>query len=393
MKKILTIFATAAMFLGLASCSGDMHNDVSPEIQALFGSSQSLAGYFLVGDIQSKAWNENDNSLVLSATSGASGSYETLVNALGSEANFAILPTVGTWNGQIGGDKITSDKLPSGITYEDTDNGNGGRNATLKGLSKGNVYKLVFDTSSGSIKLSVTEQKTPNYFLLDGYFIRGIGNDFNTLNADNLLCNPAKDPSTGDCTYKLSFTATATEEKLTIARKDWNAGRFGLSADTKFTVDSDEVKLTEKLEKNAIVTGLTSGNIYNIFVKTTVDGTVTLKVEAEKLVFINKLKIINADDYEGKVVYFLDGALPGNQWDATTPNKATISNGVGEYEIAKTTYISPFVKLQLICQLDSSDFWADGNKIGGGEKSVANPKDNAINTLVYDCSSEELKLE
>ena len=168
MKKILTIFATAAMFLGLASCSGDMHNDVSPEIQALFGSSQSLAGYFLVGDIQSKAWNENDNSLVLSATSGASGSYETLVNALGSEANFAILPTVGTWNGQIGGDKITSDKLPSGITYEDTDNGKGGRNATLKGLSKGNVYKLVFDTSSGSIKLSVTEQKTPNYFLLDG---------------------------------------------------------------------------------------------------------------------------------------------------------------------------------------------------------------------------------
>ena len=74
---------------------------------------------------------------------------------------------------------------------------------------------------------------------------------------------------------------------MTIARKDWNAGRFGLSADTKFTVDSDEVKLTEKLEKNAIVTGLTSGNIYNIFVKTTVDGTVTLKVEAEKPVFIN----------------------------------------------------------------------------------------------------------
>ena len=381
MKKIVSFFAATALALGLIGCSGDLHDDALAPVD--------MTGYFIAGTMQNPQWKETDNSISFTKVEGTEYTYEATFTADADTINFAFLPTKDTWAGQIGGDKMKGDKLPSNATFEDTDNGNGGRNGTIKGLSAGSLYKMTVETSTGVFKLSLKEAKEPKYFELDGYFIRSLDASWNGT-ASNLLWNPVKDPVTGDVIYKVEFTATAETQQLALARQDWKAGRYECATATSFAVGADPITLEYGKEQHPSVTGLIVGRPYNVIVKTTTDGTVTMSVEQIMYIDVVGFKVINATDYEGKTMYFLEGWVPENEWGDTSPNKAVVTSGIAEKTIDSTRLTVDSIPLQMTAPVAGGGFW--DVKVGGGTKYVENAKDFKVYILQYDCKNDELSL-
>ena len=48
MKKLLSVFAAAAVLFGFASCSGDLHDDIAPEQM------------YLIGALSSSTWDKTE---------------------------------------------------------------------------------------------------------------------------------------------------------------------------------------------------------------------------------------------------------------------------------------------------------------------------------------------
>ena len=381
MKKILSLIAAGAMALGLIGCSGDLHDDALAPVD--------MTGYFIAGSMQNPQWKETDNSISFTKVDGSEYTYEATFTADADTINFAFLPTKDTWVGQIGGDKMKGNELPSNVTFEDTDNGNGGRNGTIKGLTAQSLYKMTVETSTGTFKISLKEAKEPKYFLLDGYFIRSLGKDWNG-EGKYLLWNPVKDPVTGDVTYKVQFTATGATQELALARQVWDDGRYECATTTSFAVGADPITLEYGKDKHPTVTGLIKDRPYNVVVKTTTEGTVTMSVEQIKYIDVVGFKVINADDYEGKTIYFLEGWVPGNKWGKDNPN-AAVTGGTAEVAISSTRLTSDSIPLQMTAPDDpDGGFW--DVKVGGGTKNVENAKDFKVYILQYDCEKDELSL-
>ena len=381
MKKIVSFFAASALALGLIGCSGDLHDDALAPVD--------MTGYFIAGSMQNPQWKETDNSISFTKVDGSEYTYEATFTADADTINFAFLPTKDTWAGQIGGDKMKGNELPSNVTFEDTDNGNGGRNGTIKGLTAQSLYKMTVETSTGTFKISLKEAKEPKYFELDGYFIRSFGYNWNAEGA-YLLWNPVKDPVTGDVTYKVQFTATAETQELALARPKWEDGRYECATATSFAVGADPITLEKGKEKHPKVTGLIVKRPYNVVVKTTTDGTVTMSVEQIKYIDVVGFKVINADAYEGKTIYFLEGWVPENEWNDKSPNKAVVTSGIAEKTIASTRLTVDSIPLQMTAPVAGGGFCYV--KVGSGTKNVENAKDFKVYILQYDCENDELSL-
>ncbi len=377
MKKILSFALAGLAALSLMSCG--LHDvELNPV---------DLTGYNIVGDFEESGW---DNNKVV-AFENAENEYEytVKVTSTSDKMNFAFLPTAGTWAGQVGGDAMTSGDLPDGVSFEDTDNGNGGRNGTLSGLTKGSLYKITIDSSTGLFEISVVEDKEPAYFLLDGYFIRSLDASWNCVGA-YLLYNPVKNASTGEVTYTVPFTASAATQQLAIARTDWGAGRYECSTAIEFAVDTASVDLEAGKEEHPVVTGLVAGRPYNAVITTTPDGKVVLSVETVKYIDVVGCKVVNYDG-DKNTIYFLEAWIPGNAWNKTNPS-GTVTEGTASVTFASTRLTSDSIALQMTDPSDpDGGFW--DSKVGGGTKSVANPKDFKVYILVYDVETDELSLE
>ena len=381
MKKILSFLAAGALALGLIGCPGVLHD--KEVVQIDFNDS-----YYLLGDMTN--WEKGD-IIKFTKDEADATKFWAKFNATDVNQGFDFAKD-SSWTGQIGGNNIVAGTLGKDIEYELKDNGFGGVNATLSGLVKGNTYKMVaYANAEGKVAVDVAESKEPKYFLLDGYFIRSLDDSWNGT-ADNLLWNPVKDTATGEVTYKVKFTAKSETQQLALARQDWGAGRYECSTAVKFKVNEDVITLESGKEEHPIVTGLIKGRPYNVVVKTAADETVSMSVEQIKYVDIVGLKIINAKDYEGIDVYFLEGWIPNNEWNDKSPNKATVKDGTAEISIASQRITQDSIPVQMIAYSDKSNFWADGNKIGGGTIKCDNTKDFVEKIIVYDCSTKKISL-
>lgn len=396
MKKILSVFAAAAVLFGFASCSGDLHDDALAPID--------MTGYFIVGSMQNPQWKETDNSISFTKVEDTEYTYEATFTADADEINFAFLPTKGSWNGQIGGDKMKANELPSNVTFKDTDNGNGGRNGTISGLTAKSVYKMTVETSTGTFKLSLTEAKEPNYFLLDGFFITGtgIGKDGSTdadwkQTADTLVCGGVKDAASGNVTYTVHLYATNTTAQFGVANKDWANKYCGATA---LTVDGDAVELTKDGGENNKVTGLISGRPYDFIITTTVDGKVSLSVVQVKYIDVVGFKVVNYSG-DAEILYFLNAWIPGNKWGWDTPNKGTVSEKTASCSITSTRITADTINVQITDPViaagqerpvsGDANFWA--SKVADDKITVDNPKDFKVYIIVFDCNTKEFSLE
>ena len=322
MKKILTgVIAAAALLFGFASCSGDLHDKVVTKLE--FGSD-----YYLAGDMTN--W-EKGPLIPMTADESDPAKFWAVFDATGEAQNFCFTKDA-SWTGQIGGNLISAGTLGKDIKYESKDNGFGGFNANLSGLVSGNTYKLVATaTNDGTIQIDCAESKAPNYFLLDGFYLKGTFDDW-AFDMKKVLMDGVKDTATGDVTYKVTIIATNTEEKACIARFDDSVTYKGVSVSAK---DGEAKKLSTD-GKNIKFTDLEKGKGYFVNVVTSVDETVKISIKEAASIQIIGVQVVglNKDDYEGqKLVFGGDQIGWPTKWDGSE-KVTTVTNGVATLKLA-----------------------------------------------------------
>ena len=323
MKKILTgVIAVAALLLGFASCSGDLHDKEVVKLE--FGSD-----YYLAGDMTN--W-EKGPLIPMTADESDPAKFWAVFDATGEAQNFCFTKDA-SWTGQIGGNLISAGTLGKDIKYESKDNGFGGFNANLSGLVSGNTYKLVATaTNDGTIQIDCAESKAPNYFLLDGFYLKGSFDTGWAFDMKKVLMDGVKDTATGDVTYKVTIIADHTEEEACIARFDGSVTYKGVSVSAK---DGEAKKLSTDGE-NIKFTDLEKGKGYFVNVVTSVDETVKISIKEAASIQIIGVQVVglNKDDYEGqKLVFGGDQIGWPTKWDGSE-KVTTVTNGVATLKLA-----------------------------------------------------------
>ena len=323
MKKILSVFAAAALLFGFASCSGDLHDKVVTKLE--FGSD-----YYLAGDMTN--W-EKGPLIPMTADESDPAKFWAVFDATGEAQNFCFTKDA-SWTGQIGGDLISAGTLGKDIKYESKDNGFGGFNANLSGLVSGNTYKLVATaTNDGTIQIDCAESKAPNYFLLDGFYLKGSFDTGWAFDMKKVLMDGVKDTATGDVTYKVTIIADHTEEEACIARFDDSVTYKGVSVSAK---DGEAKKLSTD-GGDIEFTDLEIGKGYFVYVVTSVDETVKISIKEAASIQIIGVQVVglNKDDYEGqKLVFGGDQIGWPTKWDGSEATATTVTNGVATVKLA-----------------------------------------------------------
>ena len=344
MKKLLSFLAAGIAALGLASCSGDLHNEIDPSstlVKTLFDTSidiGSFATFELAGAMQ--GWDDS-NGIVFEKNDD--GLWEAdFVAPDAEECAFCYLTEVnatkGSWNGQIGGDKIEADSLPDGVKYEKKENEFGGWNGVLTGLTSGKTYKMTVDASTGvyvfSIEITAAAKPTP--FYLVGAFVRGSMNG-GSASGDTVLVNPSLDKSTYEVTYTYDFDLSSNEDwgqgdttsivsfGITIG-SDWSTKYTG--ATFAFGTDTDFVQTTSGDQDNNLITGLNNTKAYRLIIKTTPEKAVSFKViEVAKY----SLKVVVTglpDSANGKTAIFAGSFNSWKSWTSAWDGTGKVSDHV-----------------------------------------------------------------
>ena len=362
MKKILSVFAAAAVLFGFASCSGDLHDKEVVKLE--FGSD-----YYLAGDMTN--W-EKGPLIPMTADESDPAKFWAVFDATADAQNFCFTKDA-AWTGQLGGDVISAGTLGKDIKYESKDNGFGGFNANLSGLVSGNTYKLVATaTNDGTIQIDCAESKAPNYFLLDGFYLKGSFDTGWAFDMKKVLMDGVKDTATGDVTYKVTIIADHTEEEACIARFDGSVTYKGVSVSAK---DGEAKKLSTDGE-NIKFTDLEKGKGYFVYVVTSVDETVKISIKEAASIQIVGVQVVglNNADYEGKTFIFGGGQIGWpSKWDGSEATVTTVKNGVATlkletpkklYETGTKITIAGTVKDNWNCKIASLYKQNDGNSDG-----------------------------
>lgn len=322
MKKIIYTLLVTVLALSFMGC---------PSVYKDLDAVGSLDGIYLKGGMNE--WT-NDNPLIAGDTAGFY-SVEFIANDTEIQFKFADAD----WGVQYctAKDNTELNTTLSGVTFTQVDDGNGGLNDQINGLTKGKAYKFDIIAGPTSIEASLVEgsmksevEAKPTPFYLDGFYISGSMNGW-SAEMSTLLWSPTLDEETGILTYKYDFAATDGTHEFGIRNNtsDWKVkytnGEFA------FGTAKDYVVTEKGNNTNNKITGLTAGNNYRIYVQTTPEEEVSYKV-----VILNTAKItVNVTglpaDANDAVMY-----LTGDYFDWNKPGegksiKGTVVDGTVSY--------------------------------------------------------------
>ena len=325
MKKLLSVFAAAAMLFSFASCSGDLHDDVYKVID--------LSGGAVPGDWASPAnW---DNTTAWTTVDKASNTYtfdfETKAD-LDGDVGFKIVTVSGEWNV----DGYTEFKVPvDGSVTAEMKTGaamGGAGNAFVTGCKAGGKYTMtVVSNPDTTITVSVVASEggaapaAPVPYVLSGLFIKGDMNGWANGVANALMTFTTA--MNGEVEYQYDFVGNGNDMGFKVASANWNDGYSG----AEITVNADYVPFTQMrvggkvtdMEGNPIPDpskpGENLGDTGNSTIKATKDGAnyrMYIKTNPDKEVFV-KVEQIAAVTYKFKVINLGDNAqawINGSFW-------------------------------------------------------------------------------
>lgn len=275
-KLIISAITAAALLFGFAGCSGDLHDDEKRIIDLSAGGAP--------GDFDEPAnWSEKEPWTTSDVKTGTyTLSFKTKAEIPADGIGFKINSQL-AWNVDgyteftvaADGDAATA-KFMAGSAMA------GAGNAFITGCKPSTAYKMTVvcnpdTTATVKVETADAASSAPVPYYLDGYAVRSLDTAWN-VTADNLLYNPTEDKATGNLTYKLDFIASASSQQLAIARKDWTEGRWECSEAESFAVGAEPIFLESGKEQHPTVTGLTVDNPYRIYVYTTPEKKVSMKV-------------------------------------------------------------------------------------------------------------------
>ena len=334
MKKLLSFLAAGIAALGLASCSGDLHNEFDPAVYAkLTGGSQTILDKAdICGSID--GWKGSALTKVDDKT------YTFEFTAAETTEQFSIREVAGSW---------TAGKRWCGALKKDEDNAlkvKDGGSATLiysddpapshcklVELEAGTKYTLTFtieDEDKNVISVALasagggSSAPVPYYFdglyLVGGCFVTTANSsDSNTWSfyTSNLIHGASKDVKTGNVTYTVDIKATAASGEMGINDSSWNNKLNGIGV----TIAANAATATElngTKGGNFNVTGLTAGSAYRVEITTTPAKVVTVKIYEIAEITLS-VKITNLTEGDSA---WINGNIWGSDWPMGWPIKA-----------------------------------------------------------------------
>lgn len=342
MKKTFSLFRAAAalcagaLALCLAGCSGDLHDAEYKPVDISGGEGGT---YYLVGSMQ--GWDANDP---IALSDNGDGTYSVTFTADDAAVSFALIPTPGSWDGQITGDLMQGGTLLDGVTYEAADNGFGGYNASFTGLTSGSSYKMtVTPEADGTLTLDLASgtaavEAAPVPYYLDGLYLVGAcfttdgGTNQWSFSTHNLIRGASVEKKTGIVTYTVDITATQENGKMGINDCDWANKQLG--GGITVTAGADSPTALDGEADNFNVEGLTEGGAYRVEITTSPEKVVSVRIYAIAKYTLN----FKATGLEEGTEVYIDGSPWGSSWKACWP----ISGWGGDYDTAKTDYPDDF---------------------------------------------------
>lgn len=218
MKKLLSLFVAGALAFGLMSCAdgsvslaaADLHDMTVEKIS--FGSNIKFRG-------SPNGWGTTD------LTSSGNGVWYVEFAADASDITFKFSDADWSKANTYNDSYMVAGTLPTGAALTNTDDGNGGTNAKITGLSKDSKYKMVITAdNAGKLKIDILSSNY-NLVKLDGFAIVGDAPEVGEWNRTNLLdFTKAVEDAEHALTYTWEFKATKTDFKFTIsdaASNEW----------------------------------------------------------------------------------------------------------------------------------------------------------------------------
>lgn len=316
MKKILTsVIAAAALLFGFASCSGDLHDKPDGTI---------LQDAGIIGSITE--WKAAKMTEVDEST------YTYTFVATEETAQFSVQEKFDKWASRWCGNNSAgvpeaaeTTKIEPGCDLQkmvystEADP----THVQISGLSINSEYRITVKIEDPfkkilSCKIELTKKGekpalTPYYF--DGLYLVGscfkIGDMTNlwSFGSANLIYGVSVDKKTGNVTYAKDIVAVATEGKMGINDSSWKNKQKG--SGVTIAAEAGYVELNGE-EGDFKVSGLKEGSPYRVYIQTTPEKVVSVKIEeicSYTLTFeITGLK-------EGNAAW-----INGQFWDSTWPN-------------------------------------------------------------------------
>lgn len=341
MKKILTIFVAAAMLLGLASCSGDLHNDMDPaKVAMLQGEKKTfLDTADICGTVN--GWT----GAALNKVDETTYTYEFVADPTINDTNdgklfkFSIREVAGSWTDgnrwcgdydAEGGDAVHGVKVGEENTMVWSDKPNPSH-FELRDTVPNTTYIItikITDEDKKNLSVSfkadgdapVADTPAPYYF--DGLYL--VGGCFNTsanssgantwdFYTSNLIHGASKDVTTGNVTYTVDIKATAASGEMGINDSSWGNKLNGVGV----TIAANATTATELngTEGNFNVTGLTVGSAYRVEITTTPAKVVTVKIYEIAEITLS-VKITNLTEGDSA---WINGNIWGSSWPMGWP--------------------------------------------------------------------------
>ena len=154
MKKLLSVFAAAAMLFGFASCSGDLHD---------YEYNETCIGLYLAGDIQADAANRGKLTYVNETTQTYEFTYDSSTHTYWGGAkgtiNFKLCTDATSWKQDFGGKMdipvfLTMNEDFTTLEPRNAANSNPG-NIKVENLVDGKTYKITVNYDAGNLVAKV----------------------------------------------------------------------------------------------------------------------------------------------------------------------------------------------------------------------------------------------
>jgi hypothetical protein len=285
MKRFITgVIAATALLFGFAGCSGALHDMGDAPI--------AKVPTKIVGAMTYTTDNVfKDMTVVDSTTSTYTFKYTTAISAnWGSPAdgvNFKVGYVDKEWatcwsEATAGTTALVNGAASVLCTAQNKEN------ISFSGLTDGKTYKITATTGISCVTVAIAEtdaapvvaDPTPYYFdglyLVGGCFTTGSMTNLWSFGSDNLIHGATTDTKTGYVTYTKDITATAESGEMGINDSSWANKQLGSGITVTAGADYAELNGTEG---NFKVSGLTSGDPYRVYIQTTPDKVVSVKLE------------------------------------------------------------------------------------------------------------------
>ena len=327
MKKIIFAALSVLMILSLVGCGE--HIDYTPNKAFSTGDVAGVMNGWPVGNASNWTTADDDNYVY---------TYEfTALKEMGTAIQFKVRSTAGKWDtGDFGDAKLDTKGTKAELKSADF----GGPAAEFE-VEASHKYKITVTSEDGKVYGKVEDlglDAVPVPFILNGMFV--VGDDFNWgfNNVEFALMSFTKDLS-GNVTYVKQFKAgpgnNEGKHNFRICQSNWKGG-FGTGT---VAVGGDALTLTacaaDKEGPNVTVTGLTTGNVYQMTITTTPDEVVTVSITEICAVNV-KLNIVGFPPEAEGMTAWVDGTFSGwtKGWPSAWKGSAKVSANPYTAEIA-----------------------------------------------------------